>query len=142
MLLPKLHTFHWELCSECTMNAVAHNFGSNVIDTLKGRGEIPESYQDKNDRDSESGVMELEVNGFFLSASDILESLPIAPKLKRLYLEIGEPDQDKQKAICARYKDIKPLSGKDTWDDVGTCAGGEAQPTCPRIYDFSLLLYV
>uniref|UniRef100_A0A7S3YUI5 Uncharacterized protein n=2 Tax=Lotharella globosa TaxID=91324 RepID=A0A7S3YUI5_9EUKA len=108
MLLPRLHTFHWELCSECTMNAVAHNFGTNVIDTLKGRGEIPESYQERkrNGGDADSGVMELEVNGFFLSASDILESLPVAPKLKQLYLEIGEPDADKEE-ITARYKELE-----------------------------------
>mmetsp|Transcript_30919 Transcript_30919/g.75408 ORF Transcript_30919/g.75408 Transcript_30919/m.75408 type:complete len:543 (-) Transcript_30919:282-1910(-) len=107
LILPQLESFHWELCSECKMNAVVHDFGSNVINNLKRRGELPESFgRVRNGLEP----LELEVKGFFLGANDIMDSLPRAPKLQRMFLEIGEPQNEKE--IYLRYPKLKNLTWK------------------------------
>jgi len=110
MALPRLENFHWALCSECTMNAVAHDFGSNVINTLKVRGEIPQSYGDRK-RIENNAMMELEVHGFFLSSQDILASLPEAPKLRTIHLEIGEPSCEDRGLLNKKYSNLE----KSNW---------------------------
>eukprot|EP00465_Bigelowiella_longifila_P006191 CAMPEP_0185274444 /NCGR_PEP_ID=MMETSP1359-20130426/51879_1 /TAXON_ID=552665 /ORGANISM="Bigelowiella longifila, Strain CCMP242" /LENGTH=527 /DNA_ID=CAMNT_0027867425 /DNA_START=109 /DNA_END=1692 /DNA_ORIENTATION=- len=143
MIMPNLEVFHWALCSECVMNAVAHDFGRNVINALKVRGEIPQSYGgeeaeeseeeeanvrrivgrggardgvDRNDdivhhrqHQPQSTMTELKVNGFFLTQEDILRSLPKTPKLKELYLDIGEPNIHLEEKIWDTYPRLRTL---------------------------------
>mmetsp|Transcript_30824 Transcript_30824/g.49596 ORF Transcript_30824/g.49596 Transcript_30824/m.49596 type:complete len:589 (+) Transcript_30824:42-1808(+) len=142
MIMPNLEIFHWALCSECVMNAVAHDFGRNVIKALKVRGEIPQSYGGDEEEEEEevkirrivgggagrggierndeimhhqgqqqqlSTMTELKVNGFFLTQEDILRSLPKAPKLKELYLDIGEPNIHLEEKIWDTYPSLQTL---------------------------------